>query len=261
MVLVTLLLAVCLSRVQYLVSRGNMKARFNGFGAIPTVQDKTADAPMVYRVLVPWLLGKRATVATYNALQAILMWGALYSLFLAWGTPVMLLCAVLFTVTFYFDYWDWTAEIIGFSLALVSLPLAILGVVIHGLSRETAPLCGLVFALRFMDPAGGAVIALTGLAVLLIVRMVQGEHKLYCKRWMWQENLAMLQGGQVITGKWSIYYSLGLCGLAAAGSTGRLDGLIVPVLTMAGWGMAKANETRVFAALVPYAASFLWLLM
>lgn len=255
--LLILILAVCLHRIQYLATRHNMKSHWNGYGSIAGVCDKSTEAPMVYRVLVPMLVGRNASAKKYEAVRFLLILAALVSVYAAWGRDVMIVTAGLLTVTFYFDYWDWCAEIIGLSLALVSLPLALAGVVIHGLSRETAPLAGLVYALHFRDPLGGAIVALLGVAVLLTVRAVQGEHKLYCKRVMWKENLAMLRGGQVITGQWSVYYSVLVSLLALAGAWGKLDGLVVPAIVGAGWAFAKANETRVFAAALPYAAAFL----
>jgi len=252
--LLTLVLAVCLARIQYVATKFNMSAIWNGYGAIPTVQNKTALAPMVYRPLMGWILGKRVTVFNYEVVRFVMLWAALYSLLLAWGVEIMLISSVLITVTLYFDYWDWMIELMAYSLALVSFPLALIGVALLGMSRETAPLVGFVYALHSGDYPAGAILFIVGLIVLLAVRMVQGKHPLYCKRWMWQENLAMLQGGKVITGRWSVYYSLGLCVLATVGACFRLDGLLVPVLIGAGWSMAKANETRVFVGVIPYAA-------
>jgi hypothetical protein len=227
-----------------------MNSPWNGYGAIEAVRNKTADAPMAYRVLIPWLIGNKPTMPKYQALVVALMTGALYSVYLARGLPVMLITAAILPVTFFYDYWDWAAELIGFSLALVSLPLAALGVVIHGLSRETAPLAGLVYALYFRDLLGGILIALIGFAVLQIVRFVQGPHPLYCERWMYKRNWIELRKPHLGTP----YASVALSALALVGARGHLDGFIVPVLVAAGWTMAVAAETRVFIAIIPYAA-------
>jgi hypothetical protein len=249
-VLLCLSLALCLARVQYLAVKFNMASRFNGYGAIAAVQAKTADAPMVYRVLVPWLIGK-PTMAKYQALQVTFITAALYSVYLAWGLPVMLVTAILLTCTFFFDYWDWAVELAALSLALVSFPLAIAGVILHGMSRETAPLVGLVYALRFQDWLGGLLVALLGFAVLQFVRYVQGAHPLYCDRWMFKRNLRELKKPHM----GSPYFSAGLSLLALAGAwLAGWDGLIVPVILGAGWTMAVAAETRVFVPVVPFAA-------
>jgi len=245
-----LCLALCLARVQFLSAR-SMNSRWNGLGVVAAVRAKDIDAPMVYRVLVPWLIGKQPTMAKYQALQVTFITGALYSVFLAWGLPVMLVTAILLTCTFFFDYWDWAVELIGFSLALVSLPLALIGVFLHGLSRETAPLAGLVYALHFRDVWGGLLVSLLGFAVLQFVRFVQGAHPLYCDRWMWRRNLQELKKPRM----GSPYFSLGLSVLALAGAwLAGWDGLIVPVILGAGWLMAVAAETRVFIPAIPFAA-------
>ena len=248
-IFIALILAFCLARVQFLSAR-SMNSHFNGYGAIAAVRAKTADAPMVYRVLVPWLIGK-PTMAKYQAFQVTFITAALYSVYLAWGVPVMLVTAVLLTCTFYFDYWDWAPELLGFSLALVSLPLAIVGVVLHGLSRETAPLVGLAYGLHFRDWLGGLLVGLLGFAVLQFVRFVQGKHSLYCDRWMWRRNLAELRKPHM----GSPYFSVGLSLLALAGAwLAGLDGLIVLPILGAGWTMAVAAETRVFTPVLPFAA-------
>jgi hypothetical protein len=257
MILICLVLALCLSRVQYAVSKFNQKAIWNGLGAIPSIQAKTADAPMVYRVLAAWILRGRVNTNSYEILRLGLMWITLYSLYLAWGLPVMLIAAILITATLYFDYWDWMPELIGFSLALVSFPLALLGVAMHGLSRETAPLVGLVYALHFRDLWGGLLIALAGAVIMFLTRKIQGNHPLYCKRWMIKDNVTMLLHPTPPFILSPQYISLVLCALAGAGAWARADGLIVPLLIGAGWTMAKGNETRVFAGILPYAALFL----
>lgn len=249
-ILTCLAFALCLARLQFLASR-NMNAHWNGYGVIEGVQNKRVDAPMAYRVLVPWLIGK-PTMAKYQALQVTFITGALYSVYLAWGAPVMLVSCVLLAMTFYYDYWDWTAELAGFSLALVSLPLAIVGVIFHGLSRETAPLPGLVYALHFHDFLGGLIVSLTGITILLYVRIIQGKHPLYCDRWMWKRNLKELRALKL-----GSLFSVGLSVLALLGAWGRLGGLVVPVMLGAGWLMAVAAETRVFVPVIPYAAAFL----
>ena len=51
--------------------------------------------------------------------------------------------------------------------------------------------------------------------------------------------------------------SLALCVFGLLGAWGRPEFIVVPLLIGAGWLMAMADETRVFAVLVPYAASFM----
>jgi len=251
MFVLCLLFALCLARAQYLAGKFNMRAKWNGYGAIESIQNKTADAPMAYRVLIPWLIGK-PTLAKYEAFQIALITAALYSVYLAWGVPVMLVAGLLLTITFFYDYWDWTPEMIGLSLALVSFPAAMLGVVLHGMSRETAPLVGVAYALHSGDWLGGVVIAYAGFAVLWMVRKIQGKHPLYCDRWMITRNWKELKAGKPAS-----LISVGVSALALVGAWTRIDGLVVPVLLVAGWTMAVSSETRVFSAVLPYAAAFL----
>lgn len=257
MILLTLLLALCLARVQYVACKFNQSARWNGLGAIPGVQARVAGAPMAYRVLAAWALGKHANPNWYQVFMLALIWGALYSVYLAWGSTVMLITAILLTVTFWYDYWDIWPELIGFSLALVSFPLALIGVAIHGLSRETAFLVGLVYGLHSNDWLGAAILTITGVVILALVRVIQGKHPLYCDRFMISVNKDLLihfKPPYILSPQ---HISLVVCALACAGAWGRADGLIVPVLIGAGWILAKGNETRIFAAVLPYAAHLL----
>jgi hypothetical protein len=236
--------------VQFLAAR-SMNSRWNGYGVIEVVRNKTADAPMAYRVLLPWLMGSKPTMAKYQALQVIFITAALYSVYLAWGAPVLWVVAALLPITFYFDYWDWSVELMGFSLALVSLPFALAGVVLHGLSRETAPLVGVAYAIHHHDILGGIFLSVLGLGVLFAVRRIQGRHPLYCDRWMIRRNLRELKQPHM----GSPYFSAGLSLLALAGALlAGWDGLIVLPVLAAGWTMAVAAETRVFIAIIPYAA-------
>lgn len=245
------ILALCLARVQYMASKFNLHARWNGFGAIPSTFDKSADAPMVYRVLAAWALRGKQNVLQYEIFLIVLTWAALYSIYLAWNINILLITCVLLTATFWYNYWDVWPELIGLSLSLVSFPLALLGVAIHGLSRETAPLCGLAYALRSGDWIGGGIISATGFAILWLVRRIQGKHPLYCDRWMIRKNLSLLKSLNV-----GALVSVLFCLLALAGAWGRRDGLIPLALIGAGWTMAKGDETRIFSAALPWAALF-----
>lgn len=250
--LVLFILSLCLARVQYMTARKNIGAKWNGYGAIDGTLSRTSDAPMVYRVLVPWLVGRNKSVPKYELWQTILLFISLSSVYTAWGTSITLISAILFTLTFWYDYWDWTLEIAGFSLAMTPLPLAAFGVVLFSLSRETAPLAGVVYALVSGDWLGGGALVALSLAILFAVRKVQGKHNLYCDRWMFYVNMDLLQSGNM--GAWG---SVLLCALGLLGACGRPEFAIVPVLVSAGWLMAKADETRVFVAVVPYAALLL----
>ena len=255
---ILLLFAICLARVQYMVSKFNLMAPWSGYGAIQGVLDKSSDAPMVYRVLVPWILGRNYTLCKYNLVQTILIWMMLISLYLAWGLQIIFLSMVFLMITFWYDYWDWSIEVMALALALTIFPLALFGIIILGLSRETAPLVGLVYALHSGDWALGFILSVIGLWTLLIVRLIQGNHPLYCKRWMILNNIELLKKGNISAWLSIFICLLGMLALLQASSrNGHLDILIVPVIAILGWTMAKGNETRVFASIIPYAALFL----
>lgn len=236
-----------------MITKSNIGARWNGYGAIEGVLNKSSDAPMVYRVLVPWLVGRNIKLWKYEAMQVIMVCSSLISLYLAWHSiNIILMSSVLLIASFWYDYWDWTAEIIGVSLALVSLPLAFLGVIIHSLSRETAPLVGLVYALHSHDYLGGALISCIAILTLLIVRKIQGKHKLYCKRWMIYENIELLKKGNI-----SGWLSITMIILYLLALPLRMEAMGLLPLVIACITMAKINETRVFVSIVPYAALFI----
>lgn len=212
---------------------------------------------------MPWLIKRNPSIGWYEIVRLLLMWGTVYSLWAAWGWEVTLVSCILLCATFFYDYWDWCGELIGLSLALVSFPLAILGLLIHAGSRETAPLVGVVYALHTGNFELGALLVIGGIVLHILLKIIQGEHKLYCDRWMWRTNLSNLRKLQPPVVLSPIHISVVLCIMALCGAPyAGWDGLVVPVIIGAGWLMAKANETRVFSGVVPYAAlvvvQYLW---
>ena len=250
--LVLLLFAICLARGQYMVSKFNLLAPWSGYGAIQGVLNKDSDAPMVYRVLAAWIIGKGYQLWKYQIFMTTMIWLSLIAVYLAWGLHITLLSTILITITLWYDYWDWTAEMIGLSLALVSFPLALFGTIVHGLSRETAPLVGLVYALHSGNYLLGTILTLVALSTLFLVRMIQGRHKLYCKRWMILDNIELIKKGNIATWISIVIITIYLFSIPL-----RMESLGLLPLVLAGLTMAKINETRVFIGVIPYAALFL----
>lgn len=246
---ILLIFSICLSYAQYKIARFNIGSKWNGYGVIEGVVSKNIQAPMVYRVLVPWIIGKNKTLWKYELCQTILIYCSLLSIYIAWNTLIVLISVILLTLTFWYDYWDWNIELIGFMFGLMSLPLALLGVILLGMSRETAPLIGLIYILHSHDYLGGSILILTSILILIGVRMIQGKHDLYCKRFMIVENWNLLKNYNV-----QAWLSVLLCTLGIIGAWNRPEFIIVPVITILGMTMAKINETRVFVGVVPYAA-------
>src|SRR5689334_16211006 len=98
--LALLLLSLCLDRVQYMVTKFNISARWNGYGAIAGVLDKRSDARMVYRVLVPWIIGRNKSLWKYQLWQTIFIFVSMLSIYKAWGTPLVFIIAILISMTF-----------------------------------------------------------------------------------------------------------------------------------------------------------------
>lgn len=263
-ILYWLLVGWLLNRALVAASRNNYTSPYNGYGAVDEALARTAQAPMVYRVLVPWMMVilrrfRVGKIESYEISKLLLISGALYSTRLAWGWEVATLTAAILPATFLYDYWDWAAELIGINLALTgSIPLAWVGMVLWGLSRETAVLSGLAFAFVSGDAEMGALLVLGAGAIYIFLRIVQGKHDLYCDRVMLKTNLLQLRYfyrcrpammyGEAISITW---VGLGLVGGLMNGWTG-----ILPlVLAGAGLVMGRVDETRIFSGMAPWIAA------
>lgn len=259
-----LVIAWLLNRAQHVASRFNYGQPWNGLGAVLGVLERNTYAPMIYRVLVPWLMApglklKFHAVEVYEIIKIVLMAGALWSVQLAWGWGAALLTAILISSTFLYDYWDCYAELIGINLALTGdLRLALVGVVVHALSRETAILSPIAFFIATQAAGESAILMGVCVGVLGLVRLVQGKHALYCERWMikrnWTDIKTMaafsptLMGGIVI----SLMITLLTIGLAPLAGWSALIPLAVIAM---GWTLAVAEESRVFMAALPWIAN------
>lgn len=267
-------LAIMIDRAQLVIGAPNYGTPYNGLGAAEGTMQRVLPAPMAYRVLVPWLVGMGERLGlprleVYEALKIALVAGALWSVEQAWGWAVAIVTAGLLVATFNYDYWDWAAEMMGVQLALTGrMELALVGVVIHALSRETAWLDGLAFGLAGGELWQAGVVFVVGWGVLIAVRLWAGKHELYCERWMWQENVAAVRAWWQGRPWWlsDIAMSVWVCGLAVAGAVrcqvdgcqvSGVAGWLVVLFLGAGWLMAKAEETRVFSVVLPWAAAFI----
>jgi len=105
--------------VAWLVERAHLKmssfnygAKFNGLGVVDHVLARKADAPMAYRVLVPWLVGlverifprtkPYRLVLLYEPLKIALAGGALWVLAHSLGAARALFVAACLPATFLF---------------------------------------------------------------------------------------------------------------------------------------------------------------
>lgn len=269
--LIALLMGWAFERAHMIMSAPNYDSLYNGFGAIDLVNERRAKAPMAYRVLFPWLVallekaGLRR-IAAYQGLKVLFNALAFWSVMQAFGLPAALLTAVLLLLTVKFDYWDWMPEMIGVCLALSgSLPLALAGAALAALSRETALVCPVAFLLAGGGWPGFFAVLLVTALVLLAVRAYVGKRELYCERFQIRYNLGLFQHFRNkefwVWGQWYhqdifIACALTLLGLASAWGQGWV-GLVPLAFLAAGWTLAKADETRVFSAALPFIAAML----
>ena len=270
MILLSLLLGWALERAQMVISAPNYNSLFNGYGVMELVNRREAKAPMAYRVLVPWLVlaierafktAPKTRVMIYEALKGLLAACAIYAVWRAWSLPVALCSCVLWLLTFKFDYWDWAAEVAGIAFAMSgSFPLALFGAVLHGLSRETALLVPVAFYFAGGSPIQTLIVASVTCGVLLGVRLIVGKRPLYCERWQIKYNLDLFKGFF----KWKpvyfgeVFIAAVISVLALAACVSLPSGWLIPLaLLVAGWSMAKADETRIFAGCIPWIAALL----
>ncbi len=266
---IALVMGWAFERAAMIISAPNYSSPFNGFGAIDLVLHGKAKAPMSYRVLAPWICGALEKlhierIAIYQALKILLNALAFLMVALAFGLPTAMLTAVLLLLTVKYDYWDWQAEMIGVCAGLTgSLPLAIGGGIVHGLSKETAPLTPLAYLVTTGDGVGTLLVGMATIGAMALPRLIYGKKPLYCERFQVRYNLKLFDGfadrGMWKWGQWfhtdifiacALTLSTGLAQFARL----RLDGIIPAAILAAGWTMAKADETRVFALVIPWIA-------
>lgn len=255
-------MAFMLERVLLVIAKDNYGTAYNGAGAIEGVVKRSSMAPMVYRVLVPWVSYglRRAGVpllTAYELVKIVLTGFALWSVELAWGVGVAIMVLAILPVTYLYDYWDWAAELFGLCMCLTgNFFMSLAGVLVWGLSRETVVIGGIAYYLVTGDWLGAVAISAAGMMVLSTVHLIQGQHDRYCKTVWLRDNLVMVRNiAKYERPAWinSIVFSLAiiLVAIAAAPFTGW-KGILVGFLVGFGISFGKINETRVFTSLVPW---------
>lgn len=266
-----LVVAWAITRVEFKVCRWNLRSSYNGYGCIDAVVRREALAPMAYRVLIPWAIGfveriapatrRHRLTALYLPARIALLAAGLAVAERAVGVAGALLVAALVAVTFHFEYWDWSAELLGLAGALSGdLALATVGASVHALSRpETAPLTAVTWLLGTGDIAGGMwigawVVLWTGLVWLRV-----GRRALYCPRSMWRQNLRDVRG--LLANRPAYLSEMGVTLALTAGTLAIVGyalaaGVLlrawpVPLAILAaGWWGARAAESRVFGTVL-----------
>lgn len=269
--LIPVLVGWAFDRVQMIISAPNYGALWNGFGAIDLTVKRKIKAPMAYRIFVPYLvifierlfrIKPESRVFIYQTIKLLLVILAVYAVSYTWGMDVALLTFILLLVTIEYDYWDWAIEVGAVALATSgNLGFALVGGMLHGMSRETAPILPVAYYLSTGDLTGTIYLGLVVGLTMLAVRLYVGKRELYCDRWMWKENMSLLKD----LFKWKpIYYSRIFISVVITVMvfiyifiTSANDWIIPLAIVVAGWLMAKADEPRVFSVAMIYIAKLL----
>lgn len=278
-IITALLLAYAFERAHMIIAAPNYGSAYNGLGAIELTARRANKAPMAYRVLMPWLvvgtekllrapLTRRLDI--YQAWKVVLTGLAFWAVALAWSVPVALATAVLMLLLIQYDYWSYAPELAGIALAMTGVPgLAIPGAILFGLSRETAPITGLLYYLVTGDVWGTAGVTAAAVGTLALVRMRVGKRESYTGLFKLLENGRRLVKRDPQTGKLILFlyqpliYSSDFISLLvtaaalAAVVSGAPGGAGVLVLLAACWGMALSDETRVFTPVMPWIAALI----
>jgi hypothetical protein len=210
-------------------AKDNYGSWCNGLGAIPVALDATGrarglssdmmKAPMVYRVLVPWIVAIIEKIVNhpdddrfdidrlriYLWVKQALMFSAMIAADYFFGPAVALVMALFWVATFQFDYWDIYGEALGFVLVLGGATLMVevpwmgvvvaVGVAILVMSRETVwlvPLMvgGLWLVNGWQMALGAFVVQVVIIGLFqLLLRKLQGKWPRYWHRIVIGQNL------------------------------------------------------------------------
>jgi len=265
-----LALAFALDRVQLKIGERTYGARFNGIGCIDDVNARRAQAPMAYRVLLPWLIGliervipgtrKYRLVALYEPFKVLSLTLLLALMAQVLGAMTALVFAVLVAATFYYDYWDWPFEVIAVVAGMSGDPSLTLGAcILAALSRETAILGALAYFCVTLDYYHAALLIIAVLCIQMAVRLYVGERQHY-----WHDNMVMVNRNDIrelfdnhpfYFGEIALAIIITLATLASIIS--GLSGPAWPVAIaaiLASWTLARVSETRVLASCLVFVA-------
>ena len=264
--MIWLLIGYILARVELIITAKNYDNVHVGWGSIPGTLRRKNMAPMRYRVLVPWTIGRIKDINTRLNAYAVFRWlsvaAALACVAWAWDWKVALVTAAMIPVTFEFDYWNWPIELGAVALGMTGLfvPAAVGGVFL-ALSKETAPIVAVAYWSVTQDWIGAGIILALIMAIMAAVRAYQGKAVLYCERWMlwrnieklkeWRESSPMIFGSPVLT--------LSVTILIIVSSLTRMgwDSIVPLSFLAAGYFFALANETRIFVSAFPWIAAWI----
>jgi len=208
-ILITLILAGILLLTESRITAFNNNVRWNGYGSMLYVLRGEAQAPMQYRVLIPWLwklFGKRGKPA-YNFIKGIGLWLALYGFAMfcevAGVEPLVgvLFLAAVIPATFLFDYADCYYEFgflaIAYTLSIgyvadFNLVWLIVLTFLATINRETGVFIPIGYLILNGGIVGTIALGATWLVSYIIPRLYYGRKGRYCGAVMFKENWKFL---------------------------------------------------------------------
>lgn len=204
MFLFWLLIAWVLDHTQIIIEACNYGQPWNGVGAIDSVLDKTALAPMAYRPMMAWLVGLGEKLCPrlranrvgylYEPFKIIMMavaLGSFHKLLGLWFNPGWavtgtLLAGALWTLTWLFDYWslfpEWAAVCLAIYGAVAGWPtwaMILVGCVCLT-AKETVAITPLLYLSAGGQPMTALAMTLAEGAVGLGLLVRAGFPKRYC---------------------------------------------------------------------------------
>lgn len=234
------------------MTKGNLGAIWNGVGAIPSVLDGSAQSPMQYRVLVPWICGflsrwlghgnhKFAYLHIYLRVKWVAIVAALWCAHWYFGQICLspdlatAILAAYFVWAAIYDYADVYVEIALLSAAFASLgtEYALLAAAViafvAALNRETAVLIPMVLILSGAVQ-DAVIVSVFFAAGVILPAQVYGKKKRYCSWFMWRENLMTIRatfarGKPFLLNEYGLFFALAASVIFAYGHTAFAVGL------------------------------------
>lgn len=277
---ITLLSSLMLSRMSYVISEKNVGTIYNGLGCSQQVINKTAEAPMAYRVLFPLLVNKipnNLRLLAYFFFHSLFIFLMLLTCNFLFGIKVMLILSLLIPLTIRYDYWDWIPELAAIiSCVSGNIYFALCWSILAAASKETSIILPLVWITSSHSIDGALLLSASTFSTFYLVRKWQGKKKKYCETIMLDRN-----GHELKAWMNSTLYPINFAGEAWESSKFKnvFDDMTMTVLLtisaifaiahfglpfsipiiaflLAGWTLAIARETRVFTPILFYLA--LW---
>lgn len=204
-----LLAFICLAVIyaDFRMTKHNMGVQWNGIGCVDNVNNGIADAPMQYRVLVPWLCRLFRGVNGYLYLRMLSICFAIVSAdYYFQDILATAMLGFFFVLAALYDYTDGYIEVGLFALAFTMLdsiwliPITLLAT----LNREVGVFIPIACLLSGYIQLAGLVFFFGFVTGYIIPRLVYGDHQRYCEFFTLKRNLQTIKA-EFTTGKPFVY--------------------------------------------------------